>query len=500
MTVEPTTGSLRPKAARGVLQMIVLSVIGTALARVAQFILPLFLLPSDFGLFALATFFMGLLSLFADLGLSTGLVSKREGFDTAANTAFTLRLLTTSSLFASSLGVGWIASRLYDQPELNLLIIVLSLGLFFQAFTMVPRVTASRAMLFGRASIPDNFGKWVGVVLAVGLAILGFGYWSLLYGAITGTAIGGVSQVAWSLLREPKWRPRLAFDPAIARSLMRFGQFVMLAGFANYIAHSIDNAIVGYVLGIAPLGYYSFAYSWGVYLTSNLTSVLSPVGYPVMASVARTQDRLRRALSENIRYFSYVAACLTFGVLTFASVFVRSFYGRQWEPSILPMQLLAPVGILIGYSAICGDALYALGKSRTVFVTTWVEVLVLVLMLLPATIYLGLAGTSGAALLGGIVVHLLAGRYANRATGMSLSDWRGAVQHSLVAGVIASGVGVGLTVAFPSSVLALLAEGSVFIGVYVATLQILTRGVFLADLRHALLLGMRRREGEERIP
>src|SRR5207245_2864040 len=94
-------------------------------------------------------------------------------------------------------------------------------------------------MLFGRASSPDNFGKWVGVVLAVGLAILGFGYWSLLYGAITGTAIGGVSQVAWSLLKEPKWRPRLAFDPAIARSLMRFGQFVMLAGFADYIARSM---------------------------------------------------------------------------------------------------------------------------------------------------------------------------------------------------------------------------------------------------------------------
>src|SRR5439155_426915 len=87
------------------------------------------------------------------------------------------------------------------------------------------------------------------------------------------------------------------------------------------------------------------------------------------------------------------------------------------------------------------------GKSRTVFVTTWVEVLVLVLMLLPATVYLGLAGTSGAALLGGIVVLLLAGRYANCATGMSLSDWRGAVQYSLVAGVIACGVGDGWSLA-----------------------------------------------------
>src|SRR5438094_4531499 len=136
----------------------------------------------------------------------------------------------------------------------------------------------------------------------------------------------------------------------------------MLAGFANYIAHSIDNAIVGYVLGIAPLGYYSFAYSWGVYLTSNLTSVLSPVGYPVMASVARTQDRLRRALSENIRYFTYVAACLTFGVLTFASVFVRSFYGRQWQPSSLLIQLLAPVGTPLGSYPFWRRPLYALGK------------------------------------------------------------------------------------------------------------------------------------------
>ena len=500
MTVEPTAGSLRPKAARGVLLMIVLSVIGTALARVAQVILPLFLLPSDFGLFALATFFMGFLSVFADLGLSTGLVSKREGFDTAANTAFTLRLLTTSALFASSVGIGWIASRLYGQPQLNLLIIVLSLGLFFQAFAMVPRVTASRAMLFGRASIPDSVGKWIGVLLAVGLAIVGFGYWSLLYGAIVGTAVGGVMQVAWSLLEDPKWRPRFVFDRRIAQSLVRFGQFAMLAVLSNYIAHSIDNAIVGYALGIAPLGYYAFAYSWGVYLTSNLTSVLSPVGYPVMATVAKTRDRLRRAVSENIRYFSYVALCLTFGVLTFASVFVRSFYGSQWEASILPMRILAPVGIMTGYSAICNDALYALGQSRNVFVTTWIEVLVLVLLLPPATIYFGLTGTSFAALLGAVVVLLLVGRYASRATGLSRLDWRGAVQHSLVAGMAASGVGVALTLAFPASVFVVLAEGAVFIGVYAAMLQVLTRGLFLADLRHLLKLAVRHQKAEEPLP
>src|SRR5437773_12352063 len=79
-TVEPTADSLRPKAALGVLLMILLSVIGTALARIAKIILPLFLLPSDFGLFALATFFTGFLSLFADLGFSTTLITRHERF------------------------------------------------------------------------------------------------------------------------------------------------------------------------------------------------------------------------------------------------------------------------------------------------------------------------------------------------------------------------------------------------------------------------------------
>lgn len=492
--VEQTrVGSLRAKAARGVLLMIVLNVLGTLLARVIQIVMPLYLLPADFGIFALAVLFSGLLAMFADLGLSTALIPRRERFDEAADTAFTLSLVVALGLVACSIGVGWLASQAYAEPRLGLPVLVLSISLVFQAIAMVPRVVANRALQFGRAAIPDNVGKSIGATLTLGLAIVGFAYWSPVYGTVLGAAVGATMQLTLSA-----WRPRFRLDPRLARELVRFGQFVMLAVLANFIARSIDNAIVGLVLGVAPLGYYAVAYSWGVYLTSNLTSLLAPVGYPLMAKIADAPARLKRALAENLRYFGYVAYCLTFGIVVFAPDFVSSFYGPTWAPSIVPMQLLAPTGILIGYSAICGNALYALGKSRAVFAATWAEVLALVLLVPPATIFFGLAGTCVAALVGGLVIVIRMGRRVGTLIGFSRSDWNGVTYHAFWAGAAASAVGIGLSLLLPTNVPTLFAEVGLFILTYVVLLQVLTRGSFLADLGQVLRLAVTPRKPEER--
>jgi len=202
--------SLRQKGARGVLLVALLKVLGTIIGRVSQLVMPLFLLPSDFGLFALAVFFSGFLALAAEFGMSTDLVRRKKEFEEAADTAFTLRLALSITLVVVSVAVGWTMSIVYGEPRLSLPIMVLSLGLLFQSISMVPRMIATRALDFRRAAVPDSLGKFSTAFISIGLAIVGFAYWSPVYGTIAGAAIGAALQLAGS-----SWRPKLRFNPRL---------------------------------------------------------------------------------------------------------------------------------------------------------------------------------------------------------------------------------------------------------------------------------------------
>src|SRR3972149_1889721 len=107
----PSAGGLRQTGAKGVFLIFVLKAIGTLAGRLTQVVLPLFLLPSDFGIFALAVLFSGILGLVGEFGMSTELIRRKDRFEEAANTAFLIRLTMTMVLIAAATVVGWVASQ-----------------------------------------------------------------------------------------------------------------------------------------------------------------------------------------------------------------------------------------------------------------------------------------------------------------------------------------------------------------------------------------------------
>ena len=475
--------SLRVQAARGAMVVTTLKVVGTLIERISQLILPLYLLPSDFGLFALALFFSGFLGVVGELGMTTFLVRVSERFDETADTAFALRLVISLALLGLAAGLGFVASKLYPGPSLALPIFVLSLGLMFQAFAMVPRVLALRDLDYVRAAVPDGVGKFAGAGVTIALAIIGFAYWSPVYGALVGLALGSILQVIVS-----RWRPRVRINRALAGGIVRYGQFVSMAILASFLAHSVDNAIVGWVLGIATLGYYVVAYSWGVYFVSSLSSVLGSITYPLFARVVDARDRMKRVFRENLRYYTYLATCLSAGMFVVAPLFVLSLYGDSWEPAIAPMQILAPVGLLLGYTSICADALYAAGRSKRVFAVSWLEVVVLVVLLPAATYFGGIVGTSLAALGGAVVLSSMMGRDASQVAGLVWVDWIEVVRSPLLASASGAAVTFPLTQIVPHNLTGLAVAVFAFAGTYVAVLEVLTQRRFLAEIRGLLRL------------
>lgn len=478
--------SLRETAAKGTLLIVVLKVTGTAIGRISQLILPFYLLPSDFGIFALASFFFGFLTLASDLGMSTDLVRRRGDFEEAARTAFGLRLLLATGGIAGSLGVGLGASFLFAEPRLTLPIVIMSFGLLFQAASMVPRAIALRRLDYRRGAVPDHVGKFTGSLATIGLAIVGFAYWSPVYGTVLGLALGASLQIASS-----RWRPRTGLRAGLARDILRFGQFVTLTSFANFIAHSIDAAVVGLYLGVTALGLYAFAYSWGVYFVSNLSSVFGAVAYPLFAHVADAPDRLRRAYLGNLRYYAYAAALLCAGIVVLAPMLVETIYDATWLAAVVPMQILAVVGLLLGLAGIAGDALYALGRSRRVFFLSAAEAVLLVVLFPLATASFGIVGTSLAAVAGAAFLSGTLSRSLCRELGIGGREWLRAIAAPCLAVSAMVPVAFVLLPAVPRAPAHLALALAAFALVFVGLLQAITSGRFLSEFRRILVLAMR---------
>ncbi len=482
-TDSPT--SLRRTAVRGVALVAALSVVGTLVGRVAQLILPYYLTPSDFGIFALAYFFFNFMSLVWDLGITTDLVRRNTRVDDAIRSGTSIRLGIALTAIPSAFLIGWIATWAFPRAPLLAPLCVLSLGIVFQALSMQPRVVALRRLDFRRGAIPDAVGKVSGVVITVALAVVGFAYWSPVYGTVAGLLVAAVLQMATST--EPT---RLGYERKVAKEVIGFGKFVTFTGLANIVALSADTFFVGLLLGVAPLGFYSIAASWGVSLTSSVYSIMGPVSYPVFSQTAGSVARVRRVFLENVRYYSAVSFCLATGICVLAPLFIASFYGGTWSPSIVPMQILSATGLFLGYTNMSADLLNSLGRSRVLFVRTAFSALLVVLILPVGTISLGLIGTSLAMVGGAAVLATLLAHSVSRALSIGAMAWIGVLYQPAAASVLAAVPVLIVGHYISPSIRTCLLIGLLYVCGYVVVMQLMTRGKFLSELRSLLRVAL----------
>jgi O-antigen/teichoic acid export membrane protein len=112
-----------------------------------------------------------------------------------------------------------------------------------------------RDLNYRRKLIPDIGSPLIKGVVSIGMAYLGYGVWSLVFGQLAG-AIASVVLV-WIVL---PWRPRLTLDRKMVRGLMKFGASVTAIDILNEITDNIDYVIVGRFFGLVPLSIYTLAY------------------------------------------------------------------------------------------------------------------------------------------------------------------------------------------------------------------------------------------------
>jgi len=305
-------------------------------------ILAAILTPEDFGLLAVSLISVGLFTQLTELGLTPALVQRQSVEDGHYETAWTLGVLrgvVAAVLIAST--APWIADLL-TEPRATELIRALAFVPLLQSLASVRTVDLARTLQFRQLAILRLSGALTGAIGAIALAS-SLGVWALVIGALAGHVVFAV--LSYGLA---PWRPRLRFDRAAWRSLIRFGRWVFLTGLIVAAGNAVSQGIISRRLGTVDLGIY--------YLAAKLVFSLADVGQQVISTVAfPLYARMQHAMADVARgYRSTLIAMAVLMMPVFAILFalapaVTEILGAKWagaEPLIRVLCLAAAVGSL----------------------------------------------------------------------------------------------------------------------------------------------------------
>jgi len=322
----------------------------------ATILLAQMLSPFDFGVAAVALFFGRLAARVSNAGMGGALIRVKELRPEHVSSIFVANLAITMTAALILLAAAGPIATFYKEPRIAALIPVVVLDFVFSALSMVSQALLSRAMRYKELAALASADSIIAAFGSVILAWFGFGYWSLVLGTICGSGfkwIWGVRLVGWQL--------SFRFVPSAAKELISFAFGTYARGLLEYVSLTIDNLIVGRVLGVTALGFYDKAFSTTQRAYNKLTVGGPNVFFRALAVIQDDRDRFHRALEKIV----VSATVLTYGVFAVLGVMgphlIVFLFGEKWQPSIVPFQLLCVSAALRTGNAFASAAANARG-------------------------------------------------------------------------------------------------------------------------------------------
>lgn len=380
---------LKEKTVRGAFWDINSNVICQFIQLAVTPIMARLLTPSDFGLWSMAMVFVVFLNIFAQLGMGTAIVQKKDLTDEHIASVFVVNIMVGFVLCAAYILLAPLISGFFRQKELERIIYFVSINFVVNSFATVQASMLTRALKFKKVSLINIFSAAVSAAVGVALAALGFGVWSLVWSAVLATFL--TTLLLWV---KPEWAPKIYFKFSKVKDVIGFSGFVLFTNTVSYFSRNIQDILIGRMLDLASLGYYSMA---NRVMLFPLQTIAWRVGNVMLPSYSRIQHDLayvRSAYAKTLRFLTVFTFPIMAGFVCSAPEIVNVIVGPQWGRAIPLIQVLSLAGLIQIPATTAGALMLSQGRSALLFKWTLFATLVTCV-----TIYAGLrfGGLMGAA-------------------------------------------------------------------------------------------------------
>jgi len=390
--------SLQSKVIRSGLWSLGGNWLSRGLGIIKMIILARLLTPLDFGILGLAILSINTLNVFSETGIESALIQRHKIEKAELDTVWTIKIIRALLLFGLLfLSAGWFASY-FNNATLEPVLKVMAVVFLLEGCTNIGIVFFQKELEFKKKAILELSADVAGFISAILLAFWLRNVWALVLGSIVWVIVKCLGSY-----RIHSFRPKLHWDWHIAKNLLSFGKHIFYISIIAFIITNIDDALVGKLLGLSMLGFYTMAFNISSIPVSSLSGVLSQVFFPAYAKIQNESKRIEEAFRQTFETVMIILLPLTSMMVILAPSFTAVFLGEKWLPIVLPLQVLCFFGLFRSISSLFYPLHLAVNRPDIQAKIKTVDLVTFSILIYPLTIKWGIVGTSCAM----VVVYLI---------------------------------------------------------------------------------------------
>lgn len=350
--------SLKNKTVKGASWSFVDSIAGQGITFLVGLVLARLLTPEEYGLIGIIAIFIAVFNSIVDSGFSNALIRKNDAKDIDYNTVFISNLVVSVILFGVLFLCAPAISKFFDQPQLIPLLRVMGSIVIINAFAIIQRTIFVKKVDFKTQTKVSLISSIASGTVGIGMALGGCGVWSLVGQQISRQFLN--SAFLWLF---SNWYPKLQFSFQSFKELFNFGWKLLVSGLIDTVWREIYQVVIGKWYAPATLGQYTRAQQFASICSSNLTTVVQRVSYPVLSSVQDDKERLKNGYKRIIKVTMLLTFILMLGLAAVAKPMILALIGEKWLPSVPFLQIICIQMMLYPLHALNLNMLQVQGRS-----------------------------------------------------------------------------------------------------------------------------------------
>ena len=319
------------------------------------------LMPEDFGVMAIMTFFTSVALAIVDSGFSQTLIRKQSPTDEEYRTVLSFNIVISLALYALFVALAPAISEFYGHEIIATIAPVLFLVLPINSLCVVQTVMFTREFRFALLSKIVFAASLISGVVAVVMALLGCGIWSLVAQRLL---MMGIKAIAFWSIRS--WRTTAKVNLRVLGAMAPFSLRLLATDLIASIYNNVAQLFIGKMYSTAQLGFYSQAQKLKDLPVTSTMQAVQGVTYPALSQLKEDKTKFTDGFERIVMLLSFVLFPVMLGFVATAEDMFLLLLGEKWMPTVPYFKILALSGLFYPLAMVAYNVLKSLSDGRVI--------------------------------------------------------------------------------------------------------------------------------------
>ena len=343
---------LSERVASGVAWNIAEKIGSTLLQAIVSIIVANRIMPDDMGIIAVLTVFVTLSQVVIDSGFSQTLIRKANATAEDFKAVFRFNLIASIILYIILTATSPLVASYYGWGLIRQVAPILYLLLPLNALCVIQNTIMVREFRFAQLSTIIFISSLISGILAIAMALTGFGIWSLV-----GQRVGMMATKAILLWWKSPWRYRREVKTGSLSEMAPYSFRLIATDLITAIYNNIAQLFIGKIYTANMLGYYNQAQKLKDMPVNATMQSIQSVTFPALAKISDNPTKFDEGYRRVVMLTAFVMLPIMAGLIATAEDIYLLLLKPQWHPAIPYFQVMCLIGLFYPIAAVAYNVL-----------------------------------------------------------------------------------------------------------------------------------------------